>query len=212
MTVANTVRIIRRTPWNHRQRANLYNWPELQSQSQERLLMAINVTASILFTQENSNFNDTLTEALRIMGQSVDVDRVAIWKNYPENACIRISRTGCWNSKKLGEKSGDTVPGDFFIEEIFPYWDLILGKQMVLNYHNSDLKEPFRSLAINNDIHSVLTIPITSKGSYWGFICFSSCIEGRIYSSTEKKLLRSGGNLIAAAIDNNKEGLRLVRR
>ena len=178
--------------------------PEIRFNRQERLLRAVNSAASCLFSMEGDNFHLAITESLRILGQSIHSDRVTIWKNYIKNEDLYVSRIGSWNNQNTTDIKEDPVPEDLLMEAILPGWEEILGEQKPMNFLEKNMAEPYCSIAKDNGIRSVLIVPITSMGNYWGFLCFCSYTCERIYSYMDEKLLRSGGALIAAAIDRNK--------
>jgi transcriptional regulator with GAF, ATPase, and Fis domain len=178
---------------------------------QERILRAINSAASCLFAREGDDFNATVTESLQILGRSINADRVAIWKTYVKNNGIYASRVGAWNSPRAAEKKRDPVPEDLLVEEILPDWKMMFLEQRPVNFLGKDMEEPYRTIAKNNGVQSVLIIPVTAMGNYWGFISFCSYTVERLYSFMDEKLLCSGGALVAAAI-NRKETLRELIR
>jgi len=204
---------------NNLLKASGWHIPVSESQilRQDRLLRAVNTVAFNLFSQENTDFDRTIEHSLGILGRSVNAEQVIIWKNYIEDDKLRASRFARWNSPELINKLFQMVekpaPGDFLIEEVLPNWKKIIKEQSSVYFIDKNLHEPFRSIALNKGIRSVLLLPVFSKGNYWGFITFFTYTEERFYSNTEKELLRSGGILIASAIENNKnlEELRRAR-
>ena len=175
------------------------------SGNRERLLRAVNSTASLLFSREICGFEKAITEALKTLGCSIHAGRAAIWKTYTKDACVYVSRVGAWDTSEKPKTKEDPVPGDLLIDTILPDWEVMLVKQAPFYSFDKDLLEPFRSIARKNDIRSILILPVNAKGNYWGFITFCSYENRRIYFSAEKELLRSGGNLIASAIDYNEK-------
>ena len=202
---------------NRISRAGYWFIPASESQvfRQERLLKALNSVAFCLFSEETDDFNRTIEDALGILGRSINAGQVIVWKNYMENNCLRVSRFAGWNSPDLTNKASaameQPVVWDFPIEEILPNWEKIVEEQKPEYIICKNLHEPFRSIAVNKGIHSILLIPIFSKGHYWGFISFLNYSEERFYSSAEKELLRSGGILIASAIENSKNTMELQK-
>ena len=191
--------------------------PQTESQiyRQDRLQRAVNMAAFCLFCQESTDFNRKITEALEILGRSVNAERVVIWKNYARKNSLRIYRLAKWCSPDLPEKyhspNNEPVPDDLSIEEILPDWERVLADQSPLYFIDKDIKEPFRSIALDKGIRSILIIPVFSKGAYWGFISFITYSEERLYSNQEKELLRSGGILIASAVENEETKKDLIK-
>jgi len=185
--------------------------PEFRLSRQERLLRAVNSAASCLFSMEGDDFNKTIKESLKILGQGINADRIAIWKNYMKYDDVYVSRIETWNNPRTAGEKNDPIPGDLLIKKILPDWEKMTREQRPVNFHEGNMNEPHRTIAKNNGIRSVLIVPITTMGDYWGYLCLCSYTSERIYSSMDEKLLRSGGALIAAAIDRNETVWELIR-
>ena len=194
---------------NHVIRNGFWAVPISESQiiRQDRLLRAVNSVAFRLFSQENADFEKTIENTLEILGRSVNAEQVVIWKNYLENDELRVYRYAKWDNSDLTNKLSHLLekpfPLDFSIKEILPDWETMMEEQSPVYFIDKNLHEPFRSIALNKGIRSALLLPIFSRGDYWGFITFLTYTEERLYSNAEKELLRSGGILIASAIENN---------
>ena len=178
---------------------------EFQIERQRRLLEAVNSVAFCLFSMEKMDFNKAVAESLEILGRSVHAERVVVWKNYVKNGNLRIFRYAKWNdpdiSAVFSREINDPIPGDLAIDEILPNWETIMADQRPVFSIDKQIREPFRSIAEYNGIRSILIIPVFSQGNYWGFISFINYTKKRFYSFEEKELLRTGGALIASAID-----------
>ncbi|MCL1929302.1 MAG: ATP-binding protein [Treponema sp.] len=211
----NSTAVKRPITQNQLPRTGYWSIPVSESQiiRQDRLLRAINSVAFTFFSQENPDFNKAIENSLGILGRSVNAEQVIIWKNYIDNNKLCVFRLAMWNSpeltKKLSQMAEKQVPNNFSIEEILPNWNEMMMEQCPVYISNKNLHEPFRSIALNMGIRSVLLLPIFSNGNYWGFITFITYTEERLYSNAEKELLRSGGILIASAIENNKSLMEL---
>lgn len=186
----------------------LFPASESQGFRQDRLLKAVNSVAFRLFSHETADFNRLIEDSLGILGHSVNAEQVVLWKNYVSNGCLRVSSYARWNNpdfwNQFSRTMEDPLLWDFTIEEILPNWEKIMEEQKPEFIIAKNLHEPFRSIALDKGICSILITPIFSKGHYWGFISFFNYSEERFYSGKEKESLRSGGILIASAIENNK--------
>ena len=201
---------------NRMPKFGFYHNPSLEYQSgrHERLLRTVNSIAYSLFSMEKSDFNRLITESLEKLGNCVNAERIAMWKNYAVGGNLRIMRYAKWNSPLLEEKLlqpiADPIPNDVSIEEYLPDWETIMAEQNPVFLISRDMQEPFRSIAMDNGIRSVLIVPVFSLGNYWGFISLLTYTNDRLYSSAEKELLRTGGALIASAIEHNKTTKELI--
>ena len=213
----NSTSIMKQKIHNRSSRTGFRSVPfsEFRLNRRERLQNAVNSVAFMLFSQESVDFIKTIEVSLEILGRSINVDRVVIWKNYVENGILRVFRHPQWNNPDQKDiftrEIIDPVPGDLSINEILPNWENIFSDQSPVYFIDRNMREPFRSIAMSNGIRSILIIPVFSMGSYWGFISFLTYSDERFYTSAEKELLRTGGILIASAIENHETSKELMR-
>ena len=188
---------------------------ESQILRQDRILKAVNSVALQLFSHDNLDFEKNIESALGIMGRSVNTEQVIIWRNYSSGNNVSIYRYAGWDRPGLDIKFSGSIekpaPADFSFEDIIPNWGLVMEEQNPVYYLDKNLHEPFRSIALNNGIRSVLLLPIFLRGNNWGFITFLTYSEERFYSNPERELLRTGGILLASAIENNNSLNELSR-
>jgi PAS domain S-box-containing protein len=68
----------------------------------------------------------------------------------------------------------------------------------------SDFPAAERALFEEQDIRSIMTVPIFVEGAWWGFIGFDDCVSDREWSAAETDALRTAASLIAAAIERER--------
>jgi signal transduction histidine kinase len=182
---------------------------ENKLRKREQLLKAVNSAATMLLSSNQDDFDTVMYQSLKILGQSVAVDRAYIWKNILDEGklcCIKVAE---WDTDDFAEYEGKEVR-QLSYDEFIPQWRQLASDQTIINTLTRDLEGPLSRLPGRGKALSLLMLPIILKGNFWGYIGFDDCTEERIFSSVEEGILRAGGTLIAAAIDRNEMTLDLI--
>ena len=87
-----------------------------------------------------------------------------------------------------------------------------MSKRLNLSGRSIDFDEPLKSVLIEQDIKSLLTIPIYVRDEWWGFIGFDDCIEERSWTdpeinSLEMLALVLGGALYRGEVESQMKTL-----
>lgn len=170
---------------------------------QDRLLRAINEVASHLMAAQPETFDSAIWEAMKTIGQIVDADRMYIWQNYEKGGELYCRQTYEW-SEQAEPQQGKDFTLSMKYDEDAPYWKALLLKEKIINDYVCNLPDKERETLASQDIVSILVIPVFVSQKFWGFIGFDDCRRLRIFSDTEVKTLRSGGNTIISAILRNE--------
>lgn len=159
---------------------------------------------SLLLRQED--WYAALSEVFRIAGQSVQVDRVYYFEahDHPETGERVCSQRYEWTSDGATPQINNpvlqnlsfTVFEDFFapLKEGKPY--LAIVKELPEGKTKQQLEE--------QEIKSVLVLPIEVESSLFGFIGFDDCTQDRIWKDVEINFLRNITSHLSASIFRRK--------
>jgi PAS domain-containing protein len=186
------------------------NLDEIKYQA-ELLLGLSKVTDCILTEGELTNKN--IFKALEALGSTTVVDRVYIFEHKPGLKGSRgtMSQRYEWSRKNVESQINNPELQDLEWDKVAPRWydnfikgDYISGE--VAKFPKIE-KEPLEQ----QNIISLLAIPIEVKGKLWGFIGFDSCEKQRTWTQSEVGLLRSVANSFAVTIERlrTEDQLRL---
>lgn len=161
---------------------------------QRDLLHTINEMTTNLVTAAPDDFERAVHEAMRMIGQAADVDRLRIWRNYEENGKVWAGEIYQWAKSPRWEAPfiGKTTP------DMIPFWWQTMLEHKPFNLRVWDMPPEERKRLEESEVLSILSIPIFIRGHFWGFIGFDDCTVGRIFTQTEEKLLQSCGNIIVS--------------
>ncbi|MDR0571059.1 MAG: response regulator [Clostridiales Family XIII bacterium] len=166
-------------------------------QRRERLLSAVNQVASLLMSKFNINsILSYIPEALRILAESVHVDRAYLWRNREIDGILHSRQIAIW------KRNGDLPP----LEEL-PFSKVLKGMPGVrpdgldiINMMVRDIPQGAIDHAKTIGMKSLLVIPITLDGIFWGFITFEDFSRERHFEKEEEDIMSSGGMIAAAAL------------
>ena len=168
---------------------------------QDCLLRTVNETASILLASGVEEFENALWHCIGMLGETMQVDRVYIWKNHMENGQLHCTQVYEW-SEGAEPQQGNELTVDISYEDA-PGWEkkLSVGKS---------INGPVRTLSQREQDHlnpqgviSILVLPVFLQDVFWGFVGFDDCRKERWFSKVEEGILRSGSLLIAHAMLRN---------
>ena len=182
---------------------------ERDLERQDALLSAVNAVASLLMNVENEDFSTALWESISLLGQSSNVERVTMWKNYKQDGELYCTQIHEWRNGV--ERQPDPVHTvDIKYADTIPTWEAILRTERCINCMVKDLIPVERAQLEVQGVVSMLAAPIFINDDLWGFVGFDDCVNERVFTEAEENTLKSGGMLIASAILRNEMTTNLV--
>jgi PAS domain S-box-containing protein len=176
---------------------------EQDLEKQDRLLRSVNKMASLLISAGPAEFASAINDSLSILGQSADVDRVYVWKNFTKDNELCCTQIHEW-SEKAEPQQGNEYTVNIKYSERIPTWEKTFLAGKSVNSVVKNMCRAEREQLEPQEIVSILVLPIFIQNELWGFIGFDDCRNERIFSETEENILKSGGLIIAAAVMKNE--------
>lgn len=170
----------------------------------DRLLQGIaDATKTLITSKENEQGFDL---ALRLLGMAAEVDRVYIFQhqlNYETDEMF-FSLVYEWASEgteaQIRNPEFQKISYSRFATFNF-YENFVKGK--TLNFIIKDLPESDKENFVDQNIRSIILVPIMIDGVYWGFIGFDEMEEDRVWSDNEESILITMASTIGAVIRRN---------
>ena len=182
---------------------NNYHIAEKNLERQDQLLCAVNIVASLLISDEQSEFISTIHESLSILGHAAEVDRVYIWKNFTKDGELYCSQIYEWSEGAEPRKWAKYTVAIKY-DDALPTWKSAFLAGNSIKGIVKDMRRAEREQLEPQGIVSILVLPIIIQNELLGFIGFDDCRNERTFSETEENILRSGGLLIASAMMRNE--------
>jgi PAS domain S-box-containing protein len=185
------------------ERHRLEREKQVAVQARERLLSALaEATGRLVLTADVMSELPAIFEEI---GMATEVHRVYLFENAidPSGDTIASSQRIEWNSgvaePQINNPDLQDMPVELFEEFIGP---MINGESFARAVRDVQ-QELLRTTLAAQGIISILILPITVRGRFWGFIGFDDCVKERQWTAHELAVLRSLSAAIAAAVERH---------
>ncbi|MBE9576059.1 PAS domain S-box protein [Flavobacterium proteolyticum] len=161
----------------------------------EILTAIANVTSNLLIHKDKDDIFDVSIEQI---GKVLKVDRLYYFEN--DIKTNLMSQRFEWVSEtdlaEIDNPLLQNIPHDEFAD----FMQIILNKKPYLNLTKDIPESNFKDLLIDQNIVSILIIPLFDKETFIGFIGFDDCKNERIWTEEEISILLTLANNIASTI------------
>lgn len=171
--------------------------------AEELIIYKSEILSSIAKTTEkllkSNNLNDIFHESMGYIGEATKVDRLYYFEN--DTASNLLSQRLEWTSKEelkeIDNPELQNIPHELYPE----FMKMLLQNKpyqaIVRNIHES----AFKKILQEQQILSILILPIFIKQNFHGFIGFDDCSMERIWGADEINILQTFTNNIASTIE-----------
>ncbi|MCL2199993.1 MAG: response regulator, partial [Defluviitaleaceae bacterium] len=167
----------------------------------DALLSSVNKSISNLLESEHDNFESALIESLGILGKTLKVNRVYIYKNHPgENGILLCTQIHEWVSHVSFSCMGDDLTTNVSYDETVPRWREYLGQGKCINDMVKDMEEQEQKEHIHYGTKSIMYTPVYVHDYFWGFMGFDDCEAERKFTENEESILRAASLLVVNAL------------
>lgn len=137
-------------------------------------------------------------EILKILGEVSGATRVYVVENHRDN-CDRLlmSQKAQWCAPGLCSKVDAPTLHNLPYEDFLPRWAQLLSKNEIIAGVVAEFPESERVVLELQGIRSILVLPLTVNGMFFGFIGFDNCTESHRWQATEVDLLSSAAAAVS---------------
>ncbi len=173
---------------------------EAQLQLSELLLQAVAKASNALLTATDPR--NAVYDSLRILGETVGVDRVYLFENHPhpESKKLAMSQRFEWLRESITSQIDNPSLQNLVYEENFARWETELKAGRCVRGPISDFPTAEREFLTNQHILSLLVVPIRIENEFWGFIGFDDCTAERLWSDSQVSILNTMAASIGGAV------------
>jgi len=184
---------------------------ESELKQRDRLLQSI--SRAVISLLHRSDLEIAIQEALQILGEAINADRVYIFENIKDE---KTNETGMrlrqqWTNKgKFGLRSAPE--NDYLLyQNSFPRWfDRLSGGKSIKGFVK-EFPDLERMVLEPESVKSLLAIPIFIESNFWGFIGFDDCTTERSWSEAEENVLNTAAISIGMAYVKKRTELELIK-
>jgi PAS domain S-box-containing protein len=178
--------------------------------SQKNLFKGVADAANILLTEKD--FNLAISNTLKSLGLSSDIDRVYIFENSYDDITGEpvMNQKFEWTNGKVSSEISNKDLQNLHYFPMFETWYPILSNGENINSLVKDLNPALKNLLSVQNIKSILIVPIMVKNSFWGFIGFDYCQSERIWSESEISILQTTAANLGGVIERELAKKELI--
>ena len=176
-------------------------------ENRDRILAATAAASNILLTE--ADFDTAVKAALRILGESVGCDRIAVGQQFddPTGETLGFIRFLYeWDAADISPQFFETEdPQDFGWQEMgIENWFNASLRGEAFGQTVDDLPEPFRQTQEAVGVQSTHNVPIFVGNQFWGVVGIDHCRKKRLLSETELAVFKTAANGIGNAIERDR--------
>jgi len=170
----------------------------------EQLLNTVNQAAEILLTAPENDTMQALLSGMKIVGNSLDVDRILIWYCEKVNGELYFVLKYAWLSDIGAQKKAIPIGFSYAYSTAPEWFDIILQGKRVCGPVSS-LPSSVKSSLRDNDIVSVVALPLFLNGKQTGFVSIQDCENERTFTKDEMDIMASAGLMFASVFNQNMQ-------
>jgi len=168
----------------------------------EKLLRSLNLSTSYLLNSDIESFDDNIYEAVRVVGEALQIERIDIWKSIydgEDQKCIKVYEwLDSYEQMRLNaqDQNASYGPDTSGWEESMQRGDSVSAVFQAMTVSSNQDSAPLK--------HSVLMIPVFVQSKFWGYVGFCSYRRERKFTDIEESVARSGSLMFAIAYHRNE--------
>jgi PAS domain S-box-containing protein len=159
----------------------------------------LNEASSIFLSGGSDNFEDMMTDGMRLIADMADLDRLSLWRNYNSSDGLIASQIYRWDRASGGTTKPTPELSSVSYNKIAPCWVEMFMRGESVNSPVSLLKGAEGDMMRAYGTISVFVTPIFIKDHFWGFMLFCDQRNERCFDDFAV-MLRSAAFLGANAV------------
>ena len=170
----------------------------------DKLLHAVNQAATLLLiTDESKDLKSTILASMELIGNSIQADRVHIWRYKEEGDETLLINRYCWVSSLGAQKKpipeNWTISIDRWPETVHDQYKRGVNTNSIV----AEMSPVDKAFFSNLDIKSVAIIPLFLDDQLWGLFSLDDCEIERVLQDEELEILRSVSLMMITLINRH---------
>jgi PAS domain S-box-containing protein len=178
---------------------------ELALAQKSKLLSTNSAIVALFLAFEN--WQEALQPALQLMGEAVGVDRAYYFENFihPENGRLYTRQLREYAHPAVSAQINNPDYQSIPLDEHPEFLQLALAGK-AFSFITDELEDgPTKKLLVEQDIQSILQIPVIKNGEFVGYIGFDQCTHPRQWTAEEISFLEGLCNSLSVAIHRKEQ-------
>jgi signal transduction histidine kinase/DNA-binding NarL/FixJ family response regulator/PAS domain-containing protein len=164
----------------------------------EKLINTLNRTATLLLSQTNTTFEDTMTAGMKYITDIIGLDRVSVWRNSSTSDGSHVSQIYRWDRESGGTTKPTRGLEDATYAKLAPRWEKFMADGGTINSPVRLLPEA--AILKSLGVVSVFATPVYYNGAFWGFVLFEDRHNEHYFDDDVAETMRSAVYLCTNAI------------
>jgi len=164
----------------------------------EKMEAALNKAAIMFLSQTEKSFEATMTAGVKEIANTLNLDRFAIYRNFPMPDALHVSQIYRWDR----ESGGTTLPTkgleDATYTDFAPRWEKLLASGEVINSPVRLLPE--EAMLKSFGCVTAFVMPIFISNNFWGFALLEDRHTERFFEADSIEIIRSATFLCANTV------------
>ena len=166
----------------------------------EKIATTLNKMSVQFLSQSGGSFEAMMTEGIRLIADTIKIDRFSIWRNSTKPDGIYASQVYRWERKS----GGTTVPNagleSVAYHKYMPSWENILSAGETVNGPARLQPELERANMKAFGTVSIFVTPIFINNAFWGMVIYEDHNKERYFEEELTELMRSAAFLCANTV------------
>ncbi|MCS6937436.1 MAG: PAS domain S-box protein [Candidatus Bipolaricaulota bacterium] len=174
----------------------------------EEILRAVTHAAERLLAA--STWEESIPDVLQDLGRAARVSRVYLFENHHnDRGELLTSQRFEWVASGITPQIENPDLQNFhYVANGFGRWVELLSQRQIVQGRLRDLPASEQHVLAQQNIKSIVCVPIFVNNRWWGFIGFDECVEERVWSEAEIDALKTAANTIGIAIERKQAEAR----
>ena len=165
----------------------------------DEILDGINTAVSTLISVTFDEFDTALNKSMGILAETVNADRMSIWKNLKRDDLLYCFMVSEWVGPSLPRKDVKSYL-ELSYDGDLPGWEDLLSKGECIRSLSQTLGPDQRRIMDRRGVLSIIVMPVFVHGRFWGCAILENCKARKLFPQNVESVLRSGSLSIANAI------------
>lgn len=178
----------------------------------DSILEAVGYAAEQLL--KAAEWTESIESVLECLGQATKSSRTYIFKKLVTSRGVTlVSQIYEWTAPGIPSQDDNiNMQGLDYSAAGYQRWLDLLAQFRPIYGIVSSLPEEERHFLIEQNVKSILVIPIRVEDHWWGFIGFDDCLTERVWPASEIEALESAASILGAVIERKKSELSIERQ
>ncbi len=180
-----------------------------QKRSQDILQRRDSIIKAVGFSAEqflkSSNWEDNIIQVLERLGEAAQVSRVYVFtKSISSDGRVLVSQIFEWCNKGIRPLIDDERLRNVDMSGLgYSRWIGLLDQGLPVYGSVNDFPVQERPMLNEQDIRSLVCIPLQIGSDWWGYIGFDECTYEREWTEVEIEALKAAANTLSVAYERN---------